>query len=325
MAPIIRLHWLRESGRDEGTAIDPGGIPPAIRDRVLALAGNDAEIALRLPFLDKREWRKRDEALAALSYQRHGAEIRAALDPAAATRDQAATLALADAVWQAAPDERDPQYGPVWQRVSVFLQRSLKEWIATEYFRDIQRLEDRGIAYPMVLYQASRPFFGGSRNDFTWDLRDYPQCLTTVAAAYKMTGRATQNVLAGLERRLKEAGRTELARRYAPDWHKDVLIAVRKKPKHFAELLAAEAAIVNAVIDLGVQKSADAVNRSARAINMELRNVQGIDMRFLGVRVLEQATRALSHAGSGSRQDLGDPGILENGDVAASGSPDAGI
>ena len=85
---IFRLYWLRESGCDSGTVIWPSELSPAIRDRVVALAaGQSGEIAVRLPFLDRRECRRQEEILSALPFERAGNVIRAVLPPPAAARD----------------------------------------------------------------------------------------------------------------------------------------------------------------------------------------------------------------------------------------------
>jgi hypothetical protein len=110
-----------------------------------------------------------------------------------------------------------------------------------------------------------------------------------------MTGRSLQTVLRRIEARLLEAGMVELAHRYAPVWHKDVLVSVQKKPRPYVELLMAEAALINAVIDLGTERSVQAANRFATCVNLNLRKMCGMDLRDLGTGVLEEATRVLNH------------------------------
>ena len=139
-----------------------------------------------------------------------------------------------------APTERDPEYFRAWQRVSLALQRWLRDQVAGAYFEDLARFENRLAAYPMIVYQASRLCHGRPRTEFTYDLRDYPECHTTLAMSWKLTGRAIQAVLGRIEQRLCEAGMTGLAHRYAPVWHQDVLVAVKKKPKPYVDLLMAE-------------------------------------------------------------------------------------
>ena len=293
-------------------------LPQEFRDRVLALEGNEpGEFVLRLPFLDRKECRKQQEILRGLTLMREGNVIRAVLGPQAAARDLAATLALTDSVWLNAPSERQPAYFPVWQSVSLALQRWLRNCVAGAYFQDIARFVDRPAAYPVIVYQASRLCHGHPRTEFTYDLRDYPECDTTLEASWKMTGRSLQTVLRRIECRLLDAGMVELAHRYAPVWHKDVLVSVQKKPRPYVELLMAEAALINAVIDLGTERSVQAANRFAACVNLNLRKICGMDLRELGTGVLVEATRALNHLING--------GVLEDSDVLSTGSPDVRI
>jgi hypothetical protein len=332
--PVFHLYWLRESGCDAGTPVSAGELPPSIRGRVLDLAQDyvaaaPATFHLRLPFFDKREERQAEELLAALPFEREGNLIRAMLPPSAATRDMAATCALADPLWRDGPGERDAEYFPRWQRVSLALQRWLRDRIAEEYFRDAARLEDRADCYPMIVYQACRPFFGRPRTEFTYDLRDFPWCEDTLSASWKLTGRGLQRVMAGIECRLRALGREQLARRYSPVWFEDVLVAVQRRPKLYADLLAREAAIINAVIDLGTQPKVESVNRSAKIVNQQLRKIHGpknaMDMRAIGYGVFEEASRVLAHQGAGGENGALDAWPLEDANVRPSGSPDLRI
>jgi len=270
---------------------------------VLALADLESgagEIFLRLPYLDRREWPKRGEILASLLLERHGDVISFVPAAAAALRDTAATLALTDPAWLAAPKANHPDHFAVWQSVSMNLQSSLRAWIAEEYFRDIARFEDRANAYPMLVYQAARVCHGRPRSEFTYAFNDFPTCRLTLALAVKMTGRSLQTLLASTEQRLNAAGMPELARRYAPVWYQDVVMAVRKKPKPFLALLAAESAFINALMELSLDRTAGGVHSFSKAANRALRRVYGMDARPLGVRALEQATAVLASA-SGAR------------------------
>ncbi len=333
-SPTFELFWLRETGCDAGTPLTAEDLPPSIRERVIALACEDAAAApatfqLRLPYVDRIEERTQDQLLAVLPFERTGTLIRAVLDPAEATRDMAATCALTDPLWRGAPAERDPLYFATWQRVSMALQRWLRDRIAEEYFRDAARFEDRAAAYPVIVYQACRPFFGKPRTEFTYDVRDFPWCEDTLALSWKLTGRGIQRVLAGIERRLNEIGQEKLARKYSPVWHEDVLVAVKRKPRVYADLLAREAAVINAVIDLGTQPTVPSINRAGKVINQQLRKVAGDDLRKLGCGVFEEATRALasklSGGALGSNDDLFDAWPFEDAHMRTTRSPDARI
>jgi len=235
------------------------------------------------------------------------------------------TNTLIDPRWINAPTERDSGYFRAWQGVSLALQRWLRDQVAHAYFADLAHFENRPAAYPMIVYQASRLCHGRPRTEFTYDLRDYPECLTTLISSWKLTGRAIQAVLKGIEQRLNDAGMAELAHRYAPVWHQDVLVAVQRKPKAYVDLLMAESAVINAAIDLGTERSVEAANRFGKTVHLNLRKVYGMDLQGLGVGTLEEATRVLSQNHVDSSDDLGNIGALQNNNVLAAGSPDARI
>jgi len=237
----------------------------------------------------------------------------------------AAAATLTDPHWRSAPTEHDPEYFRVWQRVSLALQRTMRDGVAAAYFQDLAHFEDRQAAYPVIVYQASRLCHGRPRTEFTYDLRDYPECHTTLISSWKLTGRAIQAILRRIELRLNEAGMTGLAHRYAPVWHQDVLVAVKKKPKAYVDLLMAESAVINAAIDLGTERSMEAANRFGKTVHLNLRKVCGIDLQRLGVAALEEATRVLSLYRASASDDIIDAGTFQDGNVLPAGSPDARI
>jgi len=225
---------------------------------------------------------------------------------------------LTDPQWLKAPTERDPGYFWAWQRVSLALQRWLRDQVAEAYFENLTQFESRPAAYPVIVYQASRLCHGRPRTEFTYYLRDYPECQTTLATSWKLTGRAIQAVLRRMEHRLYQAGMTQLAHRYAPVWHQDVLMAVKKKPKPYVDLLVAESAVINAAIDLGTERSVEAANRFGKTVHLNLRKLYGMDLQALGVGTLVEATRALSER----RGDhLADSGMLQDRDMRSARSP----
>jgi hypothetical protein len=259
---------------------------------VVELAGgDDGPLAVHLPFLDGRESRRRAESLRGVKLVREGDVIRSVPpNAAAALRDRAAMLLATNPAWMNAPDERQPRYFQTWQVVSQALQRGLRTWISEMYFGDAARYEDRDAAYPMLVYAASRPCRGRPRTEFTYDVVD-PE---TLPCAFHLIGSSLQAVLGKVEQRLYECGRPELARRYAPRWHQDVLRAVQKKPRQILGLLGDEAAVVNSVIDLGTAHRMQAVKPFAKWATVALRSIYGMDLRVLAFQALEEATRALS-------------------------------
>jgi hypothetical protein len=227
--------------------------------------------------------------------------------------------------WQGAPEETDAGYFRIWQRVAVELAKSLRRWIPEMYFEDQARFEDRDCAYPVIVFAASRPCYGRPKIEFTYNPGD-PQ---TLKAALRSIGNPTRSVLAQMEKRLRDAGRPDLAIRYAPFWYQDVLRAVQTKPKILISLLAAETRLIDAVIQLGATRKAA---RFHRAATLALRSVAGLDMRVLAMRALERTSEVLaanhflltSHGANGIG-DLVDGGILEADHTLATRRPDFGI
>jgi hypothetical protein len=294
MVQTFRLYWLRENGRDAGTPLRADQLDPRIQRRVVELAAAEpGEIAVRLPFFDFRDWRRREKLLTNMPLARRFNTIEAVLPLPSFVRDRAATLALTHPAWTSVPRERDPLYFRTWQNVSVALQSWLRKSIADEYFKDLRRYEDRDNAFPMLVYQVARVCYGRPNTEFTYDLSDYPECPDTLASTWKMTGNAMQRLLGRIEEKLSLAGLTVLARRHSPVWYEDVLAAVRKKPLAYINLLARESMFINAVIDLGTARSASAINRFSRTANLGLRKIYGMDLRRFALPCLEEATRVL--------------------------------
>jgi hypothetical protein len=193
--------------------------------------------------------------------------------------------------WQNAPGESDPGYFSAWQKVSLALQRALRSWIPELSLGDMSQYEDREAMYPLLVYQASRICHGRPRTEFTYDVADEG----TLPCAWRMIGAGLRETLARTQARIHELGRPELARRYAPIWHQDVLRYVQEHPKSFISLLAQESILINAIIDMGASHQVMSVKAFARAANTALRNVAGMDMRKLYLRSLSEVSRILDH------------------------------
>jgi len=223
--------------------------------------------------------------------------------------------------WKNAPPETDPLYFRSWQRVSVALQRALRRWIPEWHFRDITHLEDRDTAYQFIVYAAARPCYGQPRTEFTYDIADLD---ATLNGSLRSIGRAMQTALGPIHQRLLEAGMPELSRRYAPVWHKDILRAVKQNPKRLIRMIASEARLVNAMIDLGTMHH---VSKFERAVTSALRNVAGDDMCELGLRALVEASEVLAkqRRAPGSVDGLIDVGILEHDDARPARRPNLRI
>ena len=96
-------------------------------------------------------------------------------------------------------------------------------------------------------------------------------------------------------------------------WHADILRAVKQKPRTLIEMLAREASMTAALIDLGTRRDARAEKRFLKATERTAR-ILGLDSATLQDVMLQTAI-----------DNLGDSGILEDSDMIAPGSPDSGI
>lgn len=327
MPPLFHLYWLRENGCDAGTLIHPDQVEAPIRDRVceLARASSNRILTLHLPFFNRRQWKRRRETLSRLKLYRQGDAILCDLSKSQKLREKAAGLALADPVWAAAPEESDPDYFAVWQRVSLSLQGSLRRLICWQRFRDAERYEDRPAAYPFLVYEATRLCYGRPRTEFTYDLSDYPDCSSTLASAWKLIGRSLQGILAKVEQRLTEAGKPALARRYAPIWYQDIIREVRKRPNACVRLLAHESALINSIIQMGIARNVESVSHFTKTAERSLRKVggrlEGEDMRDLALFALDEATRVLASELSRGGEHILRGGISKYSHLLAARSP----
>src|SRR5258708_4315936 len=168
-----------------------------------------------------------------------------------------------------------PDFFSTWQAVSLALQKALRHWIPELAYRGLARYQDRDDTYAMILYEAGRICQGRQRTEFTYDVAD----AITLEAATRLTGHSTQIVLQRIEQRLDAAGDHQLARRYSPVWSQDILRAVRRKPRRLLALIAKDARLVNAVIDLGTARTPIASRRFAYATSTALRSLYRVYMR----------------------------------------------
>jgi hypothetical protein len=291
---IFNLHWLRETDADLGTTLTPDELESAVRARVLkATEGALGEFRLRLPYLDRRELRRKTEVLGPIPFVRRGTEIVPVLKPRLALRTLAAELVLTNPAWLAAPTGRHRNRFRVWQRVSHSLQRSLRRWIFDAYFHDLRACEDRETSHTVIIYGAARINRCHAPYDFTYDLLDFPARLDTLEVAWRYIGTSIRRLLIGLESRLIAGGRTELAEKYSPRFYEDILRDVRSRPRTFAEIIASESKLIDGIIELGASRTAAEMCAFADSANLALRKVAGLDLRDLAQRALHTTTALL--------------------------------
>jgi hypothetical protein len=207
-----------------------------------------------------------------------------------------------------APPERDGRHFRTWQRVSVQVQREVRTLAAQTLFADGSRVEvDLDRALTIAVYSSCQPCYGCPSMEFTYDTSD----IYMLPEALRLIGRSLQARLVQISAGFQ--GDDLLKRRFAPVWHHDILNAVKKKPRMLRELLAREAIMIDALINLGTTRTERSTRRFVRRTCAAARAL-GVASEVLQDLVLRTGI-----------QNLGDGRTLEDGDMAAAGSPDARI
>jgi hypothetical protein len=202
--------------------------------------------------------------------------------------------------WLAAPGERSPEFFPTFARVSAAIQTILRERIPAHYFENIQSFANVKTAYPMLVYQASRPFRGKMRTELSYDVLNPP----TLAAFFRTVRPVFGSVLEAAQMRLQAEGVNELAALYEAGRANAILQSVQKWSKSrkcLYVLIRAEGVLVNTLIELAGLGSLPERQRARRVASFQKkwrfqlrRMYPGTDLTWLAPELLDAATRALS-------------------------------
>jgi hypothetical protein len=152
------------------------------------------------------------------------------------------------AAWLQSPLERELSFPATYARVSVAVQQAMRKWLPFVYFSDPSRYETPASAYPLLVYQCSRPFPGQGRTEFTYDVMDRES--TAQARRVPLTIMAPQ--LTRVRQVLTDAGKAGLAKYYDPKRASAVISAVERDPRMMDSLLCADALFVDQLIRMGV-------------------------------------------------------------------------
>lgn len=212
------------------------------------------------------------------------------------------------AAWLRAPRESDPEYFEVYRNMSVAVQKALRTWLPYVYFSEVRHYEDLGAAWPLMVYQCTRPFPGRPPCEFTYDIMD----IGRMRVARQSVTRALAVEMKRVAQVLLAAGRRRAASFYRDTPPRVVLNSVETQPVHFNALVSADTAFVHALIDLGrngreahdmMGRDADrAVRRLSRfaadftsVFHRRLRRLYGGNsFTAFGSLLLAEATRALA-------------------------------
>jgi hypothetical protein len=204
--------------------------------------------------------------------------------------------------WLAAPAERSPEFFPAFARVSAAVQNLLRERIPAHYFHNSQNFANVKTAYPMLVYQASRPFRGKLRTELSYDVLNP----ITLAAFFRTVRPLFGGVLETVKSRLQSEGAGELAGQYEPARASTILQSVQrwaKSRKCLFVLIRAEGVLVNTLIDLAglgglpERQQAKRVASFQKKWRFQLRRMYpGTDFTWLAPELLDAATHALAEA-----------------------------
>lgn len=205
-----------------------------------------------------------------------------------------------------APRQRSPEYYEAFGQVSLAIQRALRAWLPYMLFSEPDRYGDFETAYPMLAYQAGRPFLRKGSPEFTYDVMN-PE---SVQRALRSASSPLAELLQSAAALLAACGREAIAHRYRRLEPKALLEAVKRSPRAFQSLLAAEACFVEEIIKFALEarllreEPAEAPRRLYRlvaqfteSLHQRLRRLyRGLSAVSLGSLVLLEASQALSRA-----------------------------
>ncbi len=201
--------------------------------------------------------------------------------------------------WMAAPAERSPEFFPAFARVSGAIQSLLRKRIPSHYFQNSQSFTNVKTAYPMLVYQASRPFRGKVRAELCYDVLNPAMMAAFFRSVRPMLGAVLETVKV----RLQSEALSELAGQYEPARANAILESVpkwAKSRKCLYVLIRAEGVLVNTLIDLaglGGLPERQQVKRVAsfqKKWRFQLRRMYpAMDFTWLAPELFEAATQAL--------------------------------
>ena len=297
---------------------------------VLALAGGlslgrvHTKSGFTLSYTDQRNLpceRLARSLAATLEGYRFAPEARQSLETLAAGDtggfDVSLTLSIPGTLveaWLDAPGERQPEFFASYSHVSVAVQRAIRLWLPYIYLSDLRRYDTLDAAFPLVVYQVSRPFQGRPKYDFTYDVLD----ARAMNGFFRMAGQRLPGELARVEDLLLRAGRKSTAAFYSPRRARKILEAVQSRPRLLKSLLVADAFLVDALVNLGCrghelrqdfakdpEQAVRGLSRFAadlvKAFHGKLRRLYGgQEFLALGGLLLVEATEALGAASNES-------------------------
>ncbi len=165
--------------------------------------------------------------------------------------------ASAAACWRRAPLEKDPAFFTTYSCISVAVQKTLRTWLPYLHFSQGRHYETAATAVPLLVYAASEPFPGKPKQEFVYDVLNEQR----LAQFFRTAAKRLPNELEQKSRWLRAAGSEEAAVRYAPARAGKFVEAQAARPRAVMRLVAAEAWIVNALVNLGCRLARETPER----------------------------------------------------------------
>ena len=227
-----------------------------------------------------------------------------------ATREQEMQAIIQDVIcpepdqsWLSLPAERSAAFLPTFARISVALQSTLRARVPAIYFQSMEHFRDWNSAYPMLVYQASRPFRGRVRTELTYDVLN-PQLM---AILFRRAKGSLAPLLERVEGELRAGGRTDVAVHYSSKRAPEIIQSVQRLSvprRYLYRLVRGESVLVDAVVDLSGLGTLSAREQGKRLTafrkkwQFQLRRLYpGGDFSALAPSLLEAVTRALLAVG----------------------------
>lgn len=155
--------------------------------------------------------------------------------------------ASAAACWRRTPSEKESAFLPVYAAISTAVQKMLRSWLPYLYFLEADRYMSPAAALPLLVYAASQPFPGKSRQELTYDVLNSQN----MALFFRTSARNLALHLDRVSRALRAAGCEELAASYRPQRAAKLAESQAARPRTVMRFLAAETWIVNTLVNFG--------------------------------------------------------------------------
>jgi hypothetical protein len=147
--------------------------------------------------------------------------------------------------WFEAPGDRETTYTAAYGEIAMSVQRLLREELPRLWFSNPSRYARLADSHAMLVYKCSRPFFGRTRTELTYEFLDH----TSMRRFYRTANQAMSAELQRIQTILKGS---DVARHYQPTFARDIVQEVAIRQHNLHRLMAAESTIIECFIQFGL-------------------------------------------------------------------------